>query len=176
ESGRGARLGWFSTANDVGATAGPMIGGFLLYYTESFPVTYLTVGALGVASFILVLLLPDLDPPRAHERKTFAERAGEFRRGLVEVLTTPSILIASCIEAAMHFGYAAFLGFLPVYAKDTGLNDAEIALVLGAQLGTAMMAKPAAGRLSDRLGRKPVIMTGLILCAAALPVIFRCES
>src|SRR5690606_23509928 len=89
ESGRGARLGWFSSANDVGATAGPMIGGFLLYYTESFPVTYLTVGALGVASFILVLLLPDLDPPRAHERKTFAERAGEFRRGLVEVLTTP---------------------------------------------------------------------------------------
>jgi MFS family permease len=176
ESGRGARLGWFSSANDVGATAGPMIGGFLLYYTASFPVTYLTVGGLGVASFILVLLLPDLDPPRARERKRFAERAGEFRQGLVEVLTTRSILIASCIEAAMYFGYAAFLGFLPVYAKQTGLNDAEIALVLGAQLGAAMIAKPAAGRLSDHLGRKPVITIGLILCAAALPVIFRCES
>jgi DHA1 family multidrug resistance protein-like MFS transporter len=47
ETGRGARLGWFSSANDIGATAGPLIGGFVLYFTASYPVTYLIVGALG---------------------------------------------------------------------------------------------------------------------------------
>jgi len=70
----------------------------------------------------------------------------------------------------------AFLGFLPLYAKIVGLNDAEIAIVLGSQLATAVVAKPIGGRLSDGLGRKPVIVIGLLLCAAALPLIFRSES
>ena len=174
--GRGARLGWFASANDIGATGGPMIGGFVLYFTASFPVTYLTVGALGVLTLIVVLLLPDLDAPREREVKTSGQRAAEFRQGLGEVLGTRPILIASGIEAVMYFGYAAFLGFLPIYAKAVGLNDAQIALVLGVQLVAAMIAKPIAGRLSDRIGRKPVIIVGLLFCAAALPLVFRCES
>jgi len=52
------------------------------------------------------------------------------------------------IEAVMYIGYGAFLGFLPIYAKQVGLNDAEIAIVLGAQLVLAMVAKPITGRVS----------------------------
>jgi MFS transporter, DHA1 family, multidrug resistance protein len=176
EQGRGARLGWFASANDVGATGGPMIGGFVLYFTSSFPVTYWIVGALGVLTLIVVLLLPDIEPSRQREGKTLGERAAEFRRGIAEVVSAPPILIASGIEAVMYFGYAAFLGFLPIYAKQVGLNDAEIALVLGAQLIAAMVVKPVAGKFSDRLGRKPVIITGLLLCIVALPLVFRSET
>jgi DHA1 family multidrug resistance protein-like MFS transporter len=39
-TGRGARLGWFSSANDVGATAGPLVGGFVLYFTVSYSLTF----------------------------------------------------------------------------------------------------------------------------------------
>jgi len=39
-----------------------------------------------------------------------------------------------------------------------------------------MAAKPIAGQASDRLGRKPAIVVGLLLCAVALPLIFRAES
>jgi MFS family permease len=92
------------------------------------------------------------------------------------VLRTPPIFVAAGIEAAMYLGYGAFLGFLPIYAKNVGLNDAEIALVLGAQLVLAMVAKPITGRVSDRVGRIPVIIVGLLFCAAALPLIFRSES
>jgi DHA1 family multidrug resistance protein-like MFS transporter len=41
EAGRGARLGWFASANDLGATAGPLIGGLILYATASFATSYL---------------------------------------------------------------------------------------------------------------------------------------
>jgi MFS family permease len=176
EARRGTRLGWYASMNDIGATGGPLLGGFILYFTASFSVTYLTAGALGIATLIVVLLLPDLDPPRAREVKTLGERFAEFHGGLREVLATPPILIASGIEAVMYFGYAAFLGFLPIYAKGAGLNDAEIALVLGVQLAAAMVAKPAAGRLSDLAGRKPMIIVGLLFCTASLPLVFRCES
>src|SRR5947207_984683 len=173
ERGRGARLGWFSSANDIGATAGPLVGGFVLYFAASYSVTYLTVGALGVLTFIVVLLLPDVDSTAVRETKTFAARAAEFRQGVAEVFKTPPIFVAAGIEAVMYLGYGAFLGFLPIYARQVGLNDAEIAIVLGAQLVLAMVAKPIAGRLSDRVGRIPVIVIGLLLCASALPLIFR---
>jgi MFS family permease len=175
ESGRGARLGWFSSGNDIGATAGPLIGGFVLYFTASYPATYLAVGAIGVLTLAVVLMLPDIDRP-AREAKTFVLRAAEFRQGLAEVLRTPPIFLAAGIEAVMYLGYGAFLGFLPIYAKTAGLNDAEIAIALGSQLVAAMLAKPVTGRLSDRMGRKPVIVIGLLLCALALPLIFRSAS
>src|SRR6266481_3205989 len=176
ETGRGARLGWFSSANDIGATGGPLIGGFVLYFTASYSVTYLTVGALGVLTFIVVLLLPDVDRAAAREPKTFAERAAEFRQGIAEVFRTPPILVAAGIEAVMYLGYGAFLGFLPIYARKVGLNDAQIAIVLGSQLALAMVAKPITGRVSDRVGRIPVIIVGLLVCATTLPLIFRSES
>src|SRR5947209_12555473 len=78
DTGRGARLGWFSSANDIGATAGPLVGGFVLYFTASYSATYLTVGALGVLTLLVVLWLPDVDRP-AREGKAF--RAGDFRQG-----------------------------------------------------------------------------------------------
>jgi len=36
---------------------------------------------------------------------------------------------------------------------------------------TALVGKPLTGRLSDRLGRKPMILCGLALCTALLPVV-----
>src|SRR5438132_8704186 len=109
ETGRGARLGWFSSANDIGATGGPLIGGFVLYFTASFSLTYLLVGALGVLTLVVVLLLPDLNRP-VQETKTFAARAAEFRQGLAEGLRTPPIFVAAGTAARMYLGYGAFFG------------------------------------------------------------------
>src|SRR3989441_11617298 len=63
------------------------------------------------------------------------------------------------------------LGFFPTYERGVGLNDAQIALVMGAQLPPPVLAKPLSGRFSDRLGRKPMIVAGLFLCAVTLPAI-----
>jgi len=76
----------------------------------------------------------------------------------------------------MYLGFGAFLGFLPLYARTVGLNDGAIAVVLAVQLTIALLAKPLTGNLSDRLGRKPVIVLGLFASAAALPLIFRMTS
>lgn len=173
---RGARIGWYASANDIGAAGGPMIGGFLLYLTASFEITYLTVGLLGVLTLAIVLVLPDLEAGRAGRRAAFGESAREFGRNIAQVASVPPILVAAAIEALMYFGYAAFLGFLPIYAARAGLNEAEIAAVLGAQLVAAMAVKPVAGRISDARGRKPVIVAGLLMGIVALPLTFRSET
>ncbi len=176
EEGRGVKLGWYASANDVGSTVGPLVGGTVLFYTASYSATYLLVGVLGVITLLALVFLPE--PPAAEERSASAAdtRWKKFRDGIMEVLSSPPVVIASGLEAVMYVGYGAFLGFIPIYAKAASLNDAQIGIVLGAQLATAMAAKPLAGWSSDRVGRKPVIIIGLLLCAGSLPVTFRGDS
>src|SRR3989441_13000563 len=167
---RGEKLGWFASANDLGATVGPLAGGLLLFYTASYSMTYLAVGVLGLLPLVMVVRLPDHDA-RASTGSTLAERSRQFWSGIREVLRSRAVLVASTLEAAMYVGYGAFLGFFPTYARGVGLNDAQIALVMGAQLATTVLAKPLSGRLSDRLGRKPMIRAGLFPCSVSLAAI-----
>ena len=175
EAARGARLGWFSSANDLGATAGPLIGGLILYATASFATSYLLVGMLGVLALGMAMLVPE-EAKTSPAGSSLRARAAEFRDGLRDVITTPAVLTAAAVEATMYIGFGAFLGFLPLYARTVGLNDGAIAVVLAVQLTIALLAKPLTGNLSDRLGRKPVIVLGLFASAAALPLIFRMTS
>jgi MFS family permease len=176
EAARGARLGWFSSANDLGATAGPLIGGLILYATASFTASYLLVGVLGVLALGMTLLVPETKTKPTPAERSLSARAAEFREGLRDVITTPAVLTAAAVEATMYLGFGAFLGFLPLYARNVGLNDGAIAVVLALQLTVALLAKPLTGNMSDRLGRKPVIVLGLFASAAALPLIFRMTS
>jgi MFS transporter, DHA1 family, multidrug resistance protein len=178
EAGRGARLGWLSSATDLGATAGPLVGGLILYATSSFAASYLLVGLLGVVAFGVTLLVPETETKTKTTRaeSSLAARAVEFRDGLHDVLTTPAVLTAAAAEATLYLGFGAFLGFLPLYARTVGLNDAAIAVVLAVQLTIAVLAKPVTGNLPDRLGRKPMIVLGLLASAAALLLIFRMTS
>jgi DHA1 family multidrug resistance protein-like MFS transporter len=167
---RGEQLGWFAAASDLGATLGPLVGGLILYYTASYTPTYLAVGVLGLLPLGLLLGLPE--PPREPApRSSFRERTRHFTAGVKEVLSSRGVIIASSLESMLYVGYGAFLGFFPTYARGIGLNDAQIALVMGGQLATTMLAKPVSGRVSDTWGRKPMIVSGLILCALTLPLV-----
>ena len=170
QKARGEKLGWFASANDLGATVGPFLGGLLLFYTADYGVTYLVVGALGILPVLMVLRLPD-DPRPATHGSALGARSKAFWAGIREVGANRSVLIASGLEAVLYVGLGAFLGFFPTYAKGIGLNDAQVGLTMGAQLATTMAAKPLSGRLSDRIGRKPMILGGLVLSAVTLPLI-----
>jgi DHA1 family multidrug resistance protein-like MFS transporter len=170
EQGRGEKLGWFAAAGDLGSTVGPLLSGLILFYTASYTTIYLIVGGLGLLPLLMVLRLPDDERPHVIG-STLGARSGQFWSGIQEVLSSHTVVLASALEAAMYVGYGAFLGFFPPYARGIGLNDAQIGLVMGVQLATTMLAKPLSGRLSDRLGQKPMILAGLFLCAVMLPVI-----
>ncbi|MBI4319944.1 MAG: MFS transporter [Chloroflexi bacterium] len=172
QQGRGEKLGWFASANDVGATLGPLLGGLVLFYVASYEIAYLLVGALGLLPLFMVLRLPG----DARAAATGEKRWQKFRQGILEVASSRPVLIASAMEAFMYLGYGALLGFLPLYGRDIGLNDAAIGIILGTQLATTMLAKPLSGRLSDRLGRKTPILAGLLVCSAALPLIVLTSS
>src|SRR3989442_7672444 len=47
ETGRGARLGWFSSGHDIGATAGLLLGGLFLSFAGLCSVAHLAGGGIG---------------------------------------------------------------------------------------------------------------------------------
>ncbi|HEU5322610.1 MAG TPA: MFS transporter, partial [Methylomirabilota bacterium] len=71
--------------------------------------------------------------------------------------------------------FAFFLSFyllmaaLPLYARDLGVSDRSIGLVIGCFAVAAMVLRPWAGWAADRYGRRPIMLAGaLVFLAAAL--------
>ena len=61
------------------------------------------------------------------------------------------------------FGEGLFFNFQPIYLKELGSNEQQIGLILGA-FGAAMaITHIPAGRLADRIGRRPLLVTAWLL-------------
>jgi MFS transporter, DHA1 family, tetracycline resistance protein len=58
-------------------------------------------------------------------------------------------------------GFGIVIPFLPMYAARLGIGAGAIGLLLSAYSITQFIFAPLLGRLSDRIGRRPIIMLGL---------------
>jgi len=58
-------------------------------------------------------------------------------------------------------GFGIVIPFLPMYAARLGIGAGAIGLLLAAYSITRFIFAPLLGRLSDRIGRRPIIMLGL---------------
>ncbi len=66
----------------------------------------------------------------------------------------------------------AFFYLLPVYLFELGSSPAQIGLVAGLMRISSLVARPVAGRLLDRFGRRPAIVFGATLGIAAILSLF----
>ena len=64
-------------------------------------------------------------------------------------------------------GFALVLPLLPLYAKDFGARPTTIGFLLASFAFAQLVTAPLWGRLSDRIGRRPVIVGGQALNAVA---------
>ena len=65
-------------------------------------------------------------------------------------------------------GFGIIIPNLAYYAKDTGATTTKIAILMSIYSGMQLLFAPLWGRLSDKYGRKPAILLGLLGNAAAL--------
>ena len=65
-------------------------------------------------------------------------------------------------------GFGIIIPNLAYYAKDTGATTTEIAILMSIYSGMQLFFAPIWGRLSDKYGRKPAILLGLLGNAVAL--------
>lgn len=162
---RGAALGTYTACTQSGSLLGPFLGGWLAY-EAGFPTAFVTAGVFGcIAILIFFSLHLDEPPPRVRE-KGLAPVLAEMGKGFLAVARNRRVLITSSTDAAKMVANGALMAFLPLYGLSVGLNPGEVGLLFSVQAVTSFLSKPIMGRVSDRVGRQPLIVIGLLICAA----------
>lgn len=177
---KGEMLSWFSSVTIMGTLLGAPVGGFLLTYVpgaggpvlNDFRLVFLGSGLAGALALLLGLVALRGKETAAPHPGAFRERLGKFVSGIKEVVSDKRVVITSNMEGLQNLTVGALEAFLPVYAvKVAGLNEFQAGLLWGAQIVVTILSKPMMGRISDRWGRKPIIVLGMVLCAGAFAAI-----
>ena len=162
---RGAAMGTYTACTQSGSLLGPFLGGWLAY-TAGFSTAFVTAGVFGcIAILIFFSLHLDEPPPRVRE-KGLGQVMAEMGNGFLAVARNKKVLITSSTDAAKMIANGALMAFLPLYGLSVGLNAGEVGLLFSVQAVTSFLSKPVMGRVSDRVGRQPLIVMGLVICAA----------
>jgi MFS family permease len=172
---KGEMLSWFSSVTIIGNLLGAPVGGFILHSLSgvgspaagNFYTAYLVSGISGLMSLILALAL--LKEKETVEKGTsLTESTRRFISGIKEVLSDRRIVITSNMEGVQNMAMGALEAFLPIYAVTiAGLNAFQAGLLWGIQVFVTILSKPIMGKISDRYGRKPIIIAGMFLCAVS---------
>jgi DHA1 family multidrug resistance protein-like MFS transporter len=161
---RGAALGTYTACTQSGALLGPFIGGYLAF-AYGYSSAFLTAGLFGCAAIVMFYSLHlSPPPPRLHD-KGLASVWSEMWKGFSIVARNRKVLVTSSTDAAKMIANGALMAFLPLYGISVGLNAGEVGLLFTIQSLTSFVSKPIMGRVSDRMGRQPLIMLGLLICA-----------
>ena len=161
---RGAALGTYTACTQSGSLLGPFLGGYLIH-AAGFSTAFITSGIVGCIGMLLFYSLHlDVAVPQRKEQGT-AVVLSEMWKGFAAVAKNRKVLITSVTDAAKMIANGALMAFLPLYGVATGLNPGEVGLLFTVQAGTSFFSKPIMGRVSDRVGRQPLIMLGLCICA-----------
>lgn len=183
QTGRGESMGWYSSSTLFGRAAAPFVGGSILAALSgpmgvgaglssgltSYQWVYLLCGVAGLITMGVATRLP-VDN-RTRDGATLGESWAKIRAGLGEVARSRPILVTSVAEALQYFSYGAMEAFLPLYAVffvEPKLSTVEVGTIFLAQILTTALTKPFMGRVSDRVGRRPVIALGLVFSGLSM--------
>lgn len=167
---RGAALGTYTACTQSGALLGPFMGG-LLVHNVGFPVAFVTAGLFGCIGMVLFYSLPLNVAAPSVKDKRWAAVWSEMWKGFAAVARNTKVLVTSVTDAAKMIANGALMAFLPLYGVTVGLNPGEVGLLFSVQAFTSFFSKPIMGRVSDRVGRRPLILFGLGICAATFVAI-----
>ncbi|MCL5026242.1 MAG: MFS transporter [Chloroflexi bacterium] len=171
---RGEKMGWYSSATLIGRFIAPLAGGFILSYTNNtYQWVYIVCGVGGVLALAAAFALPkDRSRAGAGQPGLLAHRWRETLDGLRQIVGNVPILATSTMEALQYFSYGALETFLPLYAVFViKLSPWEVGVIFGAQLLTTTLMKPIMGRTSDRMGRQPMIVAGLVTSGVGMALV-----
>ncbi len=156
---RGEGLGYFGMATSSAQMITPALGvaiAALWGYDAVFIVAAFT-------SLATLLVVQPIDEP-----------ASEAQAGDGSALIARRAIFPMLIFLSVTFSIVAASAFLPLHGSDRGLGNVGLFfLVSGAG---AMLIRPLAGRMSDRLGRVPVTVPALLLACIGMWIVAIAQS
>lgn len=156
---RGAAFGWHRAMDTIGAAIGPLIAVlYLHYYSDQLRGIFLWALIPGLIAFALTFSVRDRVKPTARTQNnlklfnSWCAMSVPFRRYL---LTWGLFSLANSSDV-----------FLLLKAKGAGLSLTNTIFIYCFYNLIYALASPSLGGLSDRIGRKPLLLAGLLTFAA----------
>lgn len=167
EKTRGEAMGFVLAMNMMGRTIGPGFGGFIqwiaqssgLSLLDSFRIPYFADSFLAFVALLLVfLLIKEPKRPKKIKKPSGNQIANSQARDTKISLSITILLLASLV-AGLGIGFLTPVSVL-FYNDAFGVSPIEIGLILSIIGLIGFFASWFSGRVSDRVGRKPIVVYG----------------
>ncbi|MCH2464511.1 MAG: MFS transporter [Gemmatimonadetes bacterium] len=162
---RGWATGWVMSGSAFGQIVGIPIG-IVLAGRWGFRVPFY-VFAVTMAATILLLFFKVPQPPgkQSLEQLTVGKAAADY----VAMLRRPEVAWAAAAYFVMFLGVSIFIVYLPTWLeRDLGISGNQIALMFLVGGIANVLTGPQAGKWSDRVGRKGIILLACIGLSALM--------
>ena len=174
---RGLALGLNEAAGYGGVALAAGLSGWLASQFAARDVLVVAGAAIAVVAFLLsVLFVRDTAAHVALEQARHHPGADETPPRLREAFARATWRVPalrSCSQAGLvnNLNDGLAWGLVPLYLAAHGASVAQIGLVAAVYPGVWSVAQIATGHWSDTVGRKPLIVAGMLLQAAALALL-----
>jgi MFS family permease len=174
---RGLALGLNEAAGYGGVAIAAGLSGWLASQFAARDVLVVAGAAIAVIAFLLsVFFVRDTAPHVALEQARHHPGADETPPRLREAFARATWRVPalrSCSQAGLvnNLNDGLAWGLVPLYLAAHGASVAQIGLVAAVYPGVWSVAQIATGHWSDTVGRKPLIVAGMLLQAAALALL-----
>ena len=169
---KGLVLSLHGMGGNVGDAIAPIVVGALLAVLSWREVVILNVVPGVVIALLLFVFLGTLKlggGKREATREPGAQSLREYFRGVPALFRNRGLILLSTSSAFRSMTQNALLTFLPVYlAYEMGYSPFWVGACMFALQTAGFAAAPVAGHLSDRMGRKSVMMTSMAMTAVVL--------
>jgi MFS family permease len=158
-------FGHLSFSASVGQLAGPAIAGLIA--GQGSPDE--TIRAIVVAGFLSLAGLPlilAIRPPRAVRPAGDAETVA--RLPLSSILRQPGIVRAILVSTTVLSAIDIVVVYMPALGEDRGWAASLVGALLAVRAGASMASRLFIGRLSDRFGRRLLLIVSMSVSAVAL--------
>ncbi|MDO9566054.1 MAG: MFS transporter [Candidatus Desulfaltia sp.] len=164
---KGMALGLYGGFKSSGYVLAPTIGGVFVYF-HGFKSIFILCACVALLILILsyIVRLPAFALHAPELQKRNKKKVGF--KSLVHSIKNRETLPAFLIIFFNMIFLGAFFGFVPVLLSSKGLGPAKAGIILTVNAVVFLAVQPLLGRLSDTMGRKKLIATGLILSTLSL--------
>jgi MFS family permease len=165
---KGLVLSLHGMGGNVGDAVAPLVIGAALAVFSWREVVVLNVAPGLVVALLMFTMLGTI---RLGSKHTQAEgqSLGQYMAGLRQLFRNRALVLLCTGSSFRTMTQTALLTFLPVYlAHDMGYSPVWVGACLFALQAAGFAASPVAGHLSDRMGRKQILMGSMLTSAVVL--------